>query len=54
MEPEEPTEAEAKTDTLRLALEDVLEWLLDGTVNDVHYDEDSIIESIQSTLKECK
>ncbi len=39
-----------KIATLTVCLEDVLEWMQTGVVNDVHYDEQSVIDSIKDVL----
>jgi hypothetical protein len=35
-----------------ITLEDILEWLETGMVNDVHYDEQSIIDAIRETIND--
>jgi hypothetical protein len=36
---------------MKITLEDILEWLKnDGCINDVHYDEESVIKQIEEVL----
>ena len=43
-----------KIATLTVCLEDVLEWMQTGIVNDMHYDEQSMIDSIKDVLENMK
>ena len=39
---------------LTACLEDVLEWMQTGMVNDMHYDDQSMIDSIKDVLENMR
>ena len=43
-----------KIATLTVCLEDVLEWMQTGVVNNVHYDEQSIMKHIKDVLEDMR